>query len=174
MKKVILLGLIVILLVSGCADQVQEEPLEEQSPEPQPRPFVPREPIELEISAEGRITEINYIFASFTYGGFIESIDFEVTNTGEESIVISADYIISDLTEEDSDSMIILQGLGAGIIPIGNIAPQETKSFTWQVPKERIRTGHEYKVVLKINDTISKKELVVIDKTQELPCRGDC
>jgi len=177
MLKIIFPGLLIaILLFSGCIEQLQEEPeLEEESPvDPVVNPVTPRPPRESDISAEGKIIQINYIFTSATYGGFIESIDFEVTNSGEEPIVISVDYLIADFSEPDLDLMVLLDGLGGNIIPVIDILPGETKDFSWQVPKRRLSTGHTYKVRLTINDTISKKELVIINKTQELPCRENC
>jgi len=175
MKNLLLFGLIVLILLSGCNNQIQEEPEEIEEPESTVTlPITYSEPLEPEISAKGEIKKINYIYTSSTYGGFIESVDFEITNMGKEPIVVSVDYTIVDLSEKDTYSMNIMQGLGGGIIPIANLESGETKLFAWQTPKQRIRTGHNYKIQLTINDVISKKELVVLEKTQILPCSKDC
>ena len=172
MEKRILVSLIFLLvLISGCAEdnQVVLDDLTDSNTIGE-KIFIhknfPPKPV---ISVDAKIDEINYIFTSSTYGGFIETVVFTVTNTGEEAIDLSVDYTIVDLSQEDFDLAVILNGLNEEINLSKDLESGETQTFTLALPKERIRTGHEFIIHLKLYDEISEEELITIEKTGKFP-----
>ena len=171
MEKRILVSLIFLLvLISGCAEnnQVVLDDLTDSNTIGE-KIFIhknfPPKPV---ISVDAKIDEINYIFTSSTYGGFIETLVFTVTNTGEEAIDLSVEYTIVDLAE-NFDSVVILNGVNEEINLSKNLESGETQTFTLALPKKRIKTGHEFIIQLKLRDEISEEKLITIEKTETLP-----
>ena len=171
MKTMVFL-LIAGVLLGGCTAPEQASP--EPGPQVDEPVVVPVRPLpsvtNATVSADAWVDGINYIYTSSVYGGFIESIEFTVRNTGEKPITVLVDYSITDLSMSgDSEPGIVLEGLGAEIIPVGTLFPGEEETYTWFVPKERIRTGHLYEVELTIKDRLTNTELAIIRKEERLP-----